>query len=333
MDTVTNLASKVGVRAACDAFCLPKSTFYHRNKTKKMKTAGKRKREPDFAYSSAEKEEILSLLCSEKYCDLTPYEIYYNLLDEGKYYCSIRTMYRILKSKDMSRERRNIKTSNCYVKPELLATRPNEVWSWDITKIKTPLKWTYFYLYVMIDIYSRYIVGWMIAYRESEVLATKFIKEICERQNIKPSKLTIHADRGSSMRSKSVAMLMSDLQIIKTHSRPHVSNDNPYSESAFKTVKYHQGYPSVFPSIEQARSFFGELLNWYNTKHYHSGLSFFTPESVHYGFAEKIRLKRQLILDSAFEENKARFRFIQPKCKSVPNKVWINKPNDEIQNK
>jgi putative transposase len=265
---------------------------------------------------------------SDIYLDQTPYEIYASQLDEGNYLCSIRTLYRILDENNQVKERRNIKRTNTYQKPELLATQPNQVWSWDITKLKGPQKWTYFYLYVIIDIFSRYVVGWLVAFREKSSLAHKLIKETYERQNIEQGQLTIHADRGSSMKSKPVAFLLSDLGVTKSHSRPYVSNDNPYSESQFKTMKYRPDFPDNFNCIAAAREFCRNFFGWYNTKHYHSGIGFLTPESVHYGFAEKILLNRKDVLLQAFEKNPQRFRNKRPVLKNLLKSVWINKPEN-----
>jgi putative transposase len=209
-----------------------------------------------------------------------------------------------------------------------LATRPNEVWSWDITKLLGPAKWTYFYLYVILDIFSRYVVGWMVAYRESAVLAQRLIEQALERQGIEPGKLTLHADRGSSMRSKPVAFLLADLGVTKTHSRPHVSNDNPYSESQFKTMKYRPQFPERFGCLQDARGFGGEFFRWYNHEHHHSGLGFLTPFEVHFGQAKERRAKRALVLRSAYEKNPERFVRGLPQPPVVPAQVWINKPKE-----
>ena len=214
-------------------------------------------------------------------------------MDEGQYHCSIRTMYRILDENKEVKERRNQLRHPVYSKPELLATAPNRVWSWDITKLLGPVKWTYFYLYVIMDIFSRYVVGWMIAPAESAVLAERLIGETCAKQNIERDQLTIHADRGLSMKSKPVALLLADLGITKTHSRPHTSDDNPYSESQFKTLKYRPDFPEQFGSIEDSRSFCQDFFPWYNKEHRHTGIGLHTPESVHYSFAQDIQIARR----------------------------------------
>jgi putative transposase len=325
---VNNLSEKIGTKTACDVFGLPRSTYYYQLEPEVQVDFPSKRKSPNFAYSQQEKQEILNIMNSDIYLDQTPYEIYASQLDEGNYLCSIRTLYRILDENNQVKERRNIKRTNTYQKPELLATQPNQVWSWDITKLKGPQKWTYFYLYVIIDIFSRYVVGWLVAFREKSSLAHKLIKETYERQNIEQGQLTIHADRGSSMKSKPVAFLLSDLGVTKSHSRPYVSNDNPYSESQFKTMKYRPDFPDNFNCIAAAREFCRNFFGWYNTKHYHSGIGFLTPESVHYGFAEKILLNRKDVLLQAFEKNPQRFRNKRPVLKNLLKSVWINKPEN-----
>ncbi len=284
---------------------------------------------PPLALSTAEEQTVLDTLHDDRFVDLAPPQVYAALLDEGSYLCSVRTMYRILERHQEVKERRNQLRRPQYVKPELLAERPNEVWSWDITKLKGPVKWTYFYLYVILDIFSRYVVGWMIAYRELASLAKKLIEETCEKQSIEEEQLTIHADRGSSMTSKAVALLLADLGVTKSHSRPYVSNDNPYSESQFKTMKYQPEFPERFGSIEDARSFCLPFFSWYNTEHYHSGLGYLTPEDVHYGRAEQIIKERQAVLQTAYIQHPERFKGRVPQPKTPPTAVWINKPMPE----
>ena len=238
------------------------------------------------ALRAEERTEVIETLNSSRFVDLAPREVYATLLDEGRYLCSVSTMYRLLRVEDQVRERRNQLQHPQYKKPELLATQPNQVWGWDITKLLGPAKWTCFYLYVIFDIFSRYVVGWMVAPNESAILAERLIEESCHKQQIQPQQLTLHADRGSSMKSKPVAMLLADLGVRKTHSRPHVSNDNPYSESQFKTMKYRPEFPSQFSCIEEARGFCVRFFGWYNQEHHHSGIALLTPEVVHYGKAE-----------------------------------------------
>jgi len=242
-------------------------------------------------------------------------------------------MYRILTSVNGDvKERRRGHQRNHYEKPELLATAPNQVWSWDITKLKGPVKWTYFYLYVILDIFSRYVVGWMVAHREQNALAKRLIEESSIKQGIEPGQLIVHADRGPSMRSKVVAHLLADLGITKTHSRPHVSNDNPYSESQFKTLKYFPEFPDRFGSIQDSRAFCGPFFNWYNKEHRHSGIALMTPEQVHYGLTQTVLDFRSQVLSEAFQKNPNRFKGTMPKPFKLPEAVWINKPStDEIR--
>jgi putative transposase len=279
-----------------------------------------------------EREGVLEVLHAEEYVDLAPTAVFARLLDAGRYLCSERTMYRILAESGEVRERRNQLRHPWYEKPELLATGPNELWSWDITKLKGPVKWTYFYLYVILDVFSRYVVGWMVAHRESAALAEKLIEATCRRQRIGRGQLTVHADRGSSMRSKTVALLLSDLGVAKSHSRPHVSNDNPYSESQFKTLKYRPEFPERFGSLEDARAFCGEFFRWYNGEHYHSGLGLMTPEDVHYGQAEGKRERRAEVLARAYAAHPERFVRGLPLPAQLPREVWINKPAGKTDN-
>lgn len=266
------------------------------------------------------------MLHEDRFVDKAPAEIYAALLDEGVYLCSIRTMYRILNEHGEVKERRNVLRHPEYTKPELLATAPNQVWSWDITKLKGPVKWTYYYLYVILDIFSRHVVGWMIAHRENAELAETLISETCERQEIDKDQLLIHSDRGSPMTSKAVALLLSDLGVTKSLSRPHVSNDNPFSESHFKTLKYQPTFPKNFGSIEDARAFCQYFFDWYNNEHYHSGIALLTPAMVHYGSAEECNRQRQEVLSAAFDAHPERFVSGHPKVLQLPKEVWINPP-------
>jgi len=269
---------------------------------------------------------VLDILHADRFIDRSPWAIYAALLDEGSYLCSVRTMYRILKEQGEVRERRNHLSHPVYWKPELLATGPNQVWSWDITKLKGPVKWTYYYLYVLLDIFSRYVVGWMVASRECASLAQKLIEQSCEKQSIVPSQLTIHSDRGPSMSSKPVALLLADLGVTKSHSRPHVSNDNPYSEAQFKTLKYRPDFPERFGSLEDARSFGQRFFPWYNTEHYHSGIGYLTPAQVQFGFSDQIVKEREAVLRKAYQRYPDRFKQGLPKPLPLPEAAWINKP-------
>lgn len=278
------------------------------------------------ALAETERDAVREQLHSERFRDCPPLQVYASLLDEGQYLCSPSTMYRILRERGETRERRNQLVHPAYAKPELLATRPNELWSWDITKLLGPVKWTYYYLYVILDVFSRYIVGWTLMLRESARIAEELIAQTCDKQLILPGQLTVHADRGSSMTSKPVAFLMADLGVTKTHSRPHVSNDNPYSESQFKTMKYRPEFPARFSSIQEARAFCQAFFNWYNMEHHHSGIALLTPETVHHGRAHEVIQDRAAVLTAAHASYPERFVRKQPVPPALPNAVWINPP-------
>jgi putative transposase len=330
MTACQELCIEVGATAACEALDIARPTFY-RQLTVGMDTAASVRPAPPRALSISERQKVLDVLHTDRFIDKAPTEVYATLLDEDIYHCSPRTMYRILAKSGEVRERRDQVRHPHYKAPELLATASNQVWSWDITKLLGPVKWSYFYLYVILDIFSRYVVGWMVAPGESSVLAKRLIGETCEKQNIVHGQLTIHADRGSSMKSKPVALLMADLGITKTHSRPHVSDDNPYSESQFKTLKYRPGFPDRFGSIQDARSFCQEFIPWYNNEHRHSGIGLMTPGMVHYGKAERVTNQRQIVLASAFNIHPERFVRGMPTPPSLPESVWINKPKGDSQ--
>lgn len=327
MDAIEIIAPDVGVKPACEAFGISRAGLYRRRAiSNRAICVPQRRPAPPRALSPEEREEVLDILHSERFQDKAPHEVYATLLDEGDYHCSIRTMYRILGENFEVKERRNQLRHPDYKKPELLATAPNQVWSWDITKLLGPVKWTYFYLYVILDIFSRYVVGWMVASCESAELAKRLITESCEKQGIQKGQLTIHADRGSSMKSKPVAFLLSDLGITKTHSRPHTSDDNPYSEAQFKTLKYRPDFPERFGSIEDARAFCQTFFHWYNQEHRHTGISLLTPEMVHYGRADMTIQSRQNVLTAAYEAHPERFVRKMPLHKLLPEAAWINPP-------
>jgi len=326
MEAAAILSSEIGIKPACAALKVSRSGYYRTQTQETIPFKFKKRPSPPRALSLAERQEVLDILHNERFVDRAPYEIYATLLDEGQYHCSIRTMYRILDDNKEVKERRNQLSHPAYQKPELLATGPNQVWSWDITKLLGPVKWTYFYLYVIMDIFSRYVVGWMLASAESAALAEKLIGETCTKQNIDKGQLTIHADRGSSMKSKPVALLLADLGVTKTHSRPHTSDDNPYSEAQFKTLKYRPDFPERFGSIEDSRSFCQAFFPWYNQEHRHTGIGLLTPEALHYGLAKDIQIARGEILRTAYELHPERFVKQVPVPPSVPEAAWINKP-------
>ena len=327
MSAAQALGRRVGRKAACRALNLPRASFYRHLRPNAIPPAPRPK--PSRALDDAERQAVMDTLHSERFRDQAPSQVYATLLDECTYLCSIRTMYRILDEAGEVRERRDQLRHPNYSKPELLATGPNEVWSWDITKLLGPAKWSYFYLYVILDIFSRYVVGWMVAHRESAELAERLIEESCRKQGIRPGQLTLHADRGSSMTSKPVACLLSDLGITKTHSRPHVSDDNPFSESQFKTLKYRPEFPQRFGSIEDARSFCQAFFPWYNGEHRHSGIGLLTPEVLHYGHADAVIQCRQAVMSGAYARHPERFVHRHPRPPEKPKAVWINPPATE----
>lgn len=324
IDAVVTAAPELGVQATCAAFGVPRATYYRHRAP--MYGPKRRRPSPPRRLPNTERALVLETLNEERFADLAPAEVYAALLDENRYLCSIRTMHRILAENAASRERRNQLRHPTYQRPELLATAPNQLWSWDITKLRGPAKWTYYYLYVILDVYSRYIVGWMVAHREQAALAEKLIAETCKRQCIEPGTLTLHADRGSSMTSKAVAFLLADLGVTKTHSRPHVSDDNPYSEANFKTLKYRPDFPKVFGSIQDSRSFIGDFVHWYNEEHHHSGLALLTPSDVHHGRVDQLVTQRQGVLERAFAAHPERFVGGLPSVPRPPEEVWINNP-------
>ncbi len=316
----------MGRAAACRTLNVPRASLYRHLRPSAPATTAPPPPSQPRALAPAERQQVLDHLHSERFRDKAPTEVFATLLDEGAYLCSVRTMYRILEQAGEVRERRDQLRHPNYNKPQLLATGPNQVWSWDITKLLGPVKWTYFYLYVILDIFSRYVVGWMVADGESAALAKRFIADTCRKQNIAPGQLTIHADRGSSMTSKPVALLMADLGITKTHSRPHVSDDNPFSESQFKTLEYRPEFPARFGSIQDARGFCQAFFSWYNTEHHHSGIGLLTPEVLYYRRADAVIGQRELVLNRAFERNPERFVRAHPKPPARPTAVWINPP-------
>jgi putative transposase len=334
-EAVPLLAPVVGVGAACAALAVPRASWYRWQAPPAPAPAASPPAPPAThprALSAAEGAAVLGALHSPRFRDRAPAEVVAALLDEGVYLASERTMYRLLAAAAETGERRDQRVHPAYAKPELLATAPNEVWSWDITKLLGPAKWTYFYLYVILDIFSRYVVGWMVAHRELASLAERLIAETVAKQAIPPGRLTVHADRGSSMTSKPVAFLLADLGIAKSHSRPHVSNDNPFSEAQFKTLKYCPEFPGHFASIEEARAFCQPFFRWYNAEHRHSGIAMLTPETVHFGRAEAVRARRAQVLAAAYAAHPERFVRRPPEPPALPTAAWINPPEQQDNN-
>lgn len=314
----------MGVVAACAALGVSRATFYRRRKPKSQERPPRPK--SPRTLSAQEQQAVLDVLHSQRFVDQAPAQIYATLLDEGTYLCSIRTMYRILEANDEVHERRNQRRHPAYSAPELLATGPNQVWSWDITKLKGPQKWQYFHLYVIMDIYSRYVVGWIVAASEDSELARGLFFDTAMKQGIRKGDLVVHADRGASMTSKTVAMLFDDLGIQKSHSRPHTSNDNPYSEAHFKTLKYRPEFPERFGSLEHARAFCRHFFDWYNHEHKHSGIGLLSPAVVHYGKVREVLETRMQTLQIAYQAHPERFVRKEPRPQAVPTAVWINPP-------
>ena len=329
--TALKLAIDIGVGRACQVLGVPRSSVYrHRGaQHKPEQNLPKERPIPSRALEQQERTQVLDVLNSDRFADAAPRQVYAQLLDEGTYLCSWRSMYRILDAHEQVRERRDQLTHPTYKKPELLAQSPNELWSWDITKLRGPQKWTYFYLYVLMDIFSRFVVGWMVARQESAVLAKELIQQSCQNQEIDPDTLTIHSDRGGPMTARSLALLLSDLGVTKSHSRPHVPDDNPYSEAQFKTMKYRPDYPDRFGCPEDVRGWGRSFFSWYNFEHHHTGLGLMTPATVHYGQAPQVQAQRQRVLEAAFVAHPERFVRGRPTAPTLPEAVWINKPKTE----
>jgi len=323
--TVQQLTPIIGTRPACRTLGASHSTIYRRRRPPAPRPNRPRPK-PARALSEPERHEVLAELHSERFVDCAPAQVWATLLDEGRYLASERTMYRILAAQGQVAERRDQLVHPPYHKPELLAERTNEVWSWDISKLLGPAKWTYFYLYVILDVFSRYVVGWSLQHRESGPLAEQLIGQALQQQRIEPDQLTIHADRGSSMTSKPVAFLLADLGVTKTHSRPYTSSDNPYSEAHFRTLKYRPEFPARFGSIQDARGFCRSFFQWYNHQHRHSGIGLVTPATVHHGLAQQTRDRRAEVLLAAYRARPERFVNNPPRPPAIPSAVWINKP-------
>jgi putative transposase len=326
--TVTEIAPLIGTAPACRALGASRASLYRRRRPPRVREPRPR-RPPPRALSAAERAGVLEQLNSPRFVDCSPAQVWATLLDEGTYLASERTMYRLLAADGPVRDRRAQLTHPPYARPELLASAPNELHTWDITKLKGPAKWTYFYLYVILDVYSRYVVGWTVQHAENAQVAKALIAHVCDQQKIAAGQLTVHADRGSSMTSKPVAFLLADLGVLKSHSRPYTSTDNPYSEAAFKTLKYRPDFPASFDSIDQAREHCRRFFDHYNHVHRHSGIGMLTPASVHHGHAETVHAARTVVLDAAYAANPDRFVNQPPQPPALPVAAWINKPETE----
>ena len=322
MIAVDDATPTLGAAPACRVLGLSRASLY---RGRRPAAVARPRPAPPRALDPVERQSVLDLLHT-RFIDQAPAQVHATLLDEGTYLCAPRTMYRVLDAAHEIKERRNQVRRPHDAAPELLATRPNAVWSWDITKLRGPATWTYFYLYVILDIFSRDVVGWMIAPRESAVLAERLIADTCAKHGMHPGQLTLHADRGTSMKSTPVALLLADLGVTKTHSRPHVSTDKPFSEAQFKTLKYGPLFPERFGSIADGRAFGQSFFPWYNHEHRHSGLGFLTPAVVHFGQAAPVRAHRQQVLAAAYTAHPERFVNGPPRPADLPTAVWINPP-------
>ncbi len=324
------LRSGLTVSVACQALGVPRGSIYRARRRRRsiVVRAGTVQPRPPLALNEAEREQVRAMLNSERFVDMTPPAIYATLLDQGQYLASVRTMYRLLVAEGQSLERRCQRVHPVYAKSELLAVRPNEVWSWDISKLKGPVRWSVYHLYVILDIFSRYVVGWMVALRESAELAEQLIAETIAKQQIAPGTVTLHANRDTSMRSKTITQLLIDLDVARTHRHPHVSNDNPYSESQFKTLKYRPDFPERFGSLEDARAHCQRFFHWYNSDHRHSGIGLMIPHAVHYGTAETMQVQRAHVLQQAYEAIPLCFKGRLPQPPALPTAAWINPPKE-----
>jgi putative transposase len=329
MEATSTLVAEMGVRAACAGMGLSRATYYRaRRETRLAQHTVRRPRRSPLALDEVERQRVIDALHSPEYVDVAPRTAYAMLLDAGIFLASVSTFYRILRACSGTRARRNELVHPAYARPELLATRACEVWSWDITKMKGPVKSAHFHLYVILDIFSRYVVGWMIADCESDRLAEVLIGHTCDQQGIVPGQLTLHADRGAAMRSKLVADLLVDLDVVKSHSRPYTSDDNPFSEAQFKTMKYRPGFPERFNSLADARAFCQTFFAWYNYEHRHSGIGYMTPAAMHTGVAPIIYQQRDQVLQSAFQQHPNRFKNCRPKPPALPTEAGINMPKN-----
>lgn len=330
MKIIAEYEDRISRSTLCKSLGCPRSTLYRSLKEPVPLRPKEKRPSPPRTLSLLEQQEVLATLNSDRFIDSSPAEVFATLLDEGQYLCSVRTMYRILIENGQSVIRYQ-SAPRSFKKPELLASQPGELWSWDITKLKAAQKWSYYYLYTIMDVFSRYVVGWLVAEKEDAELAKALIAEACLQQEIVPGTLTIHADRGASMTSKSVSQLMCDLGVARSHSRPHVSNDNPYSEAGFKTLKYHPGFPDRFGSLQDSREVCRNFYNWYNEEHHHSGIAMLTPKQVHSGMHEQVLKQRDIVLAQAYMNKKERFVKGMSKSNVLPEAVWINKPENKTE--
>ncbi len=331
METVTSHGGVVRpLRTLCTSLGVAPATYYRARRRAQQPSTPRPHPSPPRALTAVERARVLDVLHEDRFVDLAPAQVYAMLLDDGVYLCAERTMYRVLAAHQELRERRAQRRHPVYTAPELLATGPNQLWSWDITKLKGPTTWSWYHLYVILDVFSRYVIGWMVAPRESAVLAETLIATCCAREHIRPDQLTIHADRGASMTSKPVALLLADLGVTKSHSRPHVSDDNPYSEAHFKTLKYRPDFPPRFGALEDARAHCVDFFRWYNTEHHHSSLALHTPYDVHHALAAARNAARATVLTAAYTAHPERFVRRPPTPRALPSAAWINPPPQRV---
>ncbi len=326
MSAVAELVPAMPTRRALRALGAAHATWYRR-RAPRVHAPARPRPAPARALSSIERQRIVETLNSARFADCTPYTAWARLLDEGTYLASVRTFYRVLATEGQMRERRDQLVHPAHLKPELIATAPNQVWSWDITRLRSTMKWQHFYLYVLLDIFSRYVVGWLVASAENAGLASALIEETCDKHGIARDTLTLHSDRGSPMRAKTTAELLVDLGVAASFSRPRVSNDNPFSEAQFKTLKYRPDFPERFDGIEQARTHLRGFFAWYNDEHRHSGIGFMTPAAVHFGRSGVIDDQRRRVLQAAYAAHPERFKGRLPTPPALPAIVGINLPS------
>jgi putative transposase len=325
MQTVETLTAVVGVQAACEALAVPRSSLYAARQPR-PETAPRPAGPPANALTPAEKAAVLGELNSARFADQTPYEVYPQLLDDGRYLCSLRGMYRILAENQAVRDRRDHLRHPVRPAPQVVARRPNQVWVWDITRLLGTLKYQCFYLYLVLDLFSRFIVGWLIAEKQSGDYAEQLLAASYRRFQLTPKQLTVHSDNGGPMTAKPVEWLFSDLGIQASLSRPHVANDNPHAEAGFKTLKYHPTYPDRFDDLAHAGRWMRDFEQWYCYQHHHSALGLMTPAAVHFGTADQLWDKRQAVLHAAYQAHPERFSRGQPVPPRWPAEVWINAP-------
>lgn len=325
MTALSTSTSLVPLSSLCAALNVPRSTVHRRRRPRPL--VRKPRPTPQRALTTTERTAVLEELHSDRFVDSAPAEVVYTLLAEGKYLASERTMYRILDDNEEVRERRAQLVHPEHQRPQLMAKAPKQAWSWDITQLRTMEKWVYLYLYVVLDIFSRAVVGWMVAEKQTAGLAARLIDETCAKHDVRPGTLVLHADRGTQMTSKTLAQLLADLDVARSHSRPQVSNDNPFSESQFKTLKYHPSFPGKFSNLDEARAFCRKFFDWYNNEHRHSGIAFLTPNEVHEGRGDEVLAHRHAVKMAAFAAHPERFTRGAPRRETAPAAVFINPPS------